>query len=170
MEGATAISSLANEGGSRESPSNAHLTLFFASEDSIHKELICELKILLENLAKWGRILLWKNRNSLSHTENLKCITGYFKKYALLFNSDNIHLMDLLETIQSKMILSFEEYLEVLDEFYLQWKKVNKQKKVPSREDVNNKCLQIIVDYSGKTLGELREELGEKHTFDFLKL
>lgn len=170
MEGATTISSLANDGGDRESPSNTHLAMFFASDENIKQDMLLEIRVLLENLAKWIRILLWKNKKTLDHSQTIKCISDYFKKYAILFTENSVYLLDLLETIQLKMNLSFEEYLGVLDEFYLQWKKVNKQKKVLTREDLNSRCLEIIVDYSGKTLGEIREESGEKHVYDFLKL
>ncbi len=170
MEGSTTISSLANDGGERESPSNAHLTMFFASDENIQEEIMEELKVVLENLSKWTRILLWKNKNGMKHEENMKCINEYFKKYATLFNAETIDLLNLLETVQSKLNLSFEDYLKVLDEYYLQWKKISKQKKGVQREDIDSKCLEIIVDYSGKTLADIREEVGEKHLYDFLKL
>lgn len=170
MDGSTTISSLANENGERESPSNTDLAKFFASDENVKIDILVETKTVLENLSRWTDLLLYKNKKGFSHPQIIKCAADYFKKYALLFTAENIYLMNVLETVQEKIDMSFEEYGEVLEDFYLQWKKANKQKKIPKREQIDNICLNIILEHSGKTLGDIRKEYGEKHAFDFMKI
>lgn len=167
--GSTAISSLLikDSAATLDAPPNHHLADFF-----VHQELAkdhSDWKILLDYLSKWTNILLWTEKKDLNMEDRVHLVTEYFKKYALLFQSDNMDLLKVLEIAQQKIRMSNQEYLGMLEEFYTHWKKIQKRKQLPHALAILDKCLYIMTTYPDKTWADIAQEEGSRNPYDILK-
>jgi hypothetical protein len=167
--GSTSISSLLVE--HNDPPANNHLAEFFINNESTKHEPAgtSEWKIILEQLSKWTKILLWFERTELMHEHRIHLVTQYLKKYALLFRENNTDMLQVLEIAQHKIRMSNDEYLGILEEYYTNWKKIQKRNNLPSAESIGDKCLYITAAYTGKSLSEISAEEGTRNVYDIFK-
>lgn len=173
MNGSTSISSLTiKDSWVLDAPPNNHLADFFAHKNTDSKsgtDHDMEWKVVTDHLSQWTKLLLWFERTDFATTDRIQLATEYLKKYAILFTKDNIYLLQVLETIQQKTRLSKENYLGILDEYYAHWKKLQKQKNLPTCETVRDKCIYLMATHPHHTLDEIASEEGYRHVYDVVK-
>ena len=167
--GSTSISSLLVK--HNDTPANNHLADFFINNESTKQEdaTSSEWKIILEYLSKWTKILLWFERTELNYEDRIHLVTQYLKKYALLFTEKSTDMLQVLEIAQHKIRMSNDEYLGILEEYYTNWKKIQKRNNLPSPESISDKCLYITASYTGKTLSEISAEEGNRNLYEIIK-
>jgi len=136
---------------------------------------LLERRILLRLLGHITDAILWPDNVSITNTERLDISYRHLQNYLSLavqlekIVPDN-HFIRFITTIQEHISISFAEYVEILDEFYKQAKKISKQQcPVVEPLHVHSKLLHIAVSYSGKSLTEIAELEGYKKKTDIIK-
>ena len=175
MNGSTSISSLTAKDSDvvLDAPPNNHLADFFVHRNADSKQTqvhSSEWKEVTDHLSRWTKILLWFERTDLTSVNRIHLATEYLKKYALLFTNENICMLQVIEVLQQKTRMSKDQYLGILEEYYLHWKKIQKQNNLPTAEMVRDKCVYLMALHTNHTLEEIASEEGYRHLFDVVKV
>jgi hypothetical protein len=128
-------------------------------------------KIILENLCYITNIILWLDRNELTYLQRIDLTHEQLHKWLVLFlengkyvgkttfsetnSPSTLEILKYISTIQEKCDITYVEYIDLLNVFYKLYKKMLKQKKMPTHSIVCDKCITIIVNFSGKPMSEI---------------
>lgn len=147
-------------------------------------------QIILENICYITKTILWFDRTDLTYLQRIDLTHEQLHKWLLLLlenieymgksnfteekTQSTLQIVKYIYTIQEKCNLTYVEYIELLNVFYKTYKKVLKRKQYQTNCVVCEKCITIIVHFSGKTMSEIMSsEYGKtegwKTNTDFVK-
>ena len=115
-----------------------------------------------EQLEKWLLLLSETNVANKSEDGSSK-FAGETTEGSLVGQSlkgrhcSTLEILKYVSTIQEKCVVDYNDYVLLLDAIYKAYKKSLKQRKVPKESTIREKCIILIVFFSGKTFNEIIE-------------
>ena len=120
-------------------------------------------KMMLENVSSFTKTLLWIERKDITYLQRIDLTHEHLQKWLILaFDNTNIRestleILKYITTIQEKCVMSYSEYILLLETVFKAYKKAMKQSKIPDESVIREKCMIVIVYFSGKTFSEMVE-------------
>jgi hypothetical protein len=118
-------------------------------------------KMMLENLCSFTKTILWIDRKDITYLQRIDLAHEHLQKWLILaFDNTNIRestleIMKYIPVIQEKCPMTYPEYILLLETMFKSYKKAMKQSKIPDESVVREKCMVVIVYFSGKTFSEM---------------
>lgn len=155
-------------------------------------------KIMLENVGLFTKTILWMNHREFTYLQRLDLSHEHLQKW-LILTFDNqgwtesnrvsksigtrkegenrestLEIMKYITTIQEKCKMEYEEYIALLESMFKLYKRAIQRNTLPSESVIREKCMVMIVYFSGKTFREIVDSdygksEGWKTTVDFVK-
>jgi hypothetical protein len=133
------------------------------------------LKDILSQLEKITTIFLWTNNPDITYTQRSEIVHKWLFKYMTLMVETEQYIeytnaVLFLSSIQEHLWLTYDEYVDFLDE-YLKWMKRLTKYKTPSltKEHVRSKLLYVLVYYKDRSLDQICGEEGWKKKNELVK-
>jgi len=133
-------------------------------------------KNVLENVCYITKTILWFDTEKITDIQRIDLTHEQLHKWLTLCletddclrethtNNDSfkrsrssIEWLNYISVLQDKCIFTYAEYIDILEAMYKTHKKCLKQKKAPNATVIREKCISIILHFSGKNVSEIIE-------------
>jgi len=152
-------------------------------------------RIILDNLAYMSRTMLWFDRTDITHLQRIDLAHETLYKWMTLYLAGTIEagneptaydgfrekyanptlaLLKYVAFFQENTEMTYTEYVALLETFYKTQKKMWKQRKLPTPEHIQDRCLTMTIAFSGRPFrdlfkSEFAKSEGWKTDADFIK-
>lgn len=133
------------------------------------------LKEILSQLEKITNVFLWTNNPDITYIQRSEIVHKWLFKYMTLMVESQQYVeytngILFIASIQEHLWITYDEYVELLDEFLKWTKRVTKFKTILlSKEHVRTKLLYVLVYYKDKSIQQICVEEGWKKKNELVK-